>query len=222
MKKAILGKKLGMTQIFDNNGLVVPVTVVEAGPCFVSQIKTVENDGYSAVQLAFGDVREGLINKPMLGALKKAEISAKKYLKEFKLDNAQDYKLGDKIACDVFAEGDMVDVSGTSKGHGTSGTIAKWNFHRQKMSHGGGPIHRHVGSIGANTFPAKVFKGKKMAGRWGNEKVTVQNLKVVKVDVDRNILLIKGAIPGATKQDRKKGDLHNARCVGDSYRIFLE
>ena len=197
MKKAILGKKLGMTQIFDNNGLVVPVTVVEAGPCYVSQIKTVENDGYSAVQLAFGDVRESLINKPMLGALKKAEISAKKYLKEFKLDNAQDYKLGDKIACDVFAEGDMVDVTGTSKGHGFSGTIAKWNFHRHRMTHGNGPVHRHVGSIGANTFPAKVFKGKKMAGRWGNEKVTVQNLKVVKVDADRNILLIKGAIPGA-------------------------
>ena len=197
MKKAILGKKLGMTQIFDNNGLVVPVTVVEAGPCFVSQIKTVENDGYSAVQLAFEDVRESLINKPMLGALKKAEISAKKYLKEFKLDNASEYKLGDKIACDIFAEGDIVDVVGTSKGHGTSGTIAKWNFHRQKMSHGGGPIHRHVGSIGANTFPAKVFKGKKMAGRWGNEKVTVQNLKVVKVDAERNLLLIKGAIPGA-------------------------
>ena len=196
MKKAILGKKLGMTQIFDNNGLVVPVTVVEAGPCFVSQIKTVENDGYSAVQLAFGDVRESLINKPMLGALKKAEITAKKYLKEFKLDNASEYKLGDKIACDIFAEGDIVDVVGTSKGHGTSGTIAKWNFHRQKMSHGGGPIHRHVGSIGANTFPAKVFKGKKMAGRWGNEKVTVQNLKVVKVDAERNVLLIKGAIPG--------------------------
>ena len=197
MKKAILGKKLGMTQIFDNNGLVVPVTVVEAGPCYVSQVKTVENDGYSAVQLAFGDVRESLINKPMLGALKKAEISAKKYLKEFKLDNAQDYKLGDKIACDIFAEGDMVDVSGTSKGHGFSGTIAKWNFHRHRMTHGNGPVHRHVGSIGANTFPAKVFKGKKMAGRWGNEKVTVQNLKVVKVDADRNILLIKGAIPGA-------------------------
>jgi len=197
MKKAILGKKLGMTQIFDNNGLVVPVTVVEAGPCYVSQIKTVENDGYSAVQLAFGDVREQLLNKPMLGALKKAEISAKKYLKEFKLDNAQELKLGDKIACDIFAEGDMVDVTGTSKGHGFSGTIAKWNFHRHRMTHGNGPVHRHVGSIGANTFPAKVFKGKKMAGRWGNEKVTVQNLKVVKVDADRNILLIKGAIPGA-------------------------
>ena len=197
MKKAILGKKLGMTQIFDNNGLVVPVTVVEAGPCYVSQVKTVENDGYSAVQLAFGDVREQLLNKPMLGTLKKAEITAKKYLKEFKLDNASEYKLGDKIVCDIFAEGDMVDVSGTSKGHGFSGTIAKWNFHRHRMTHGNGPVHRHVGSIGANTFPAKVFKGKKMAGRWGNEKVTVQNLKVVKVDADRNILLIKGAIPGA-------------------------
>ncbi|MBE5758284.1 MAG: 50S ribosomal protein L3 [Clostridiales bacterium] len=197
MKKAILGKKLGMTQIFDNNGLVVPVTVVEAGPCFVSQVKTVENDGYSAVQLAFGDVRENLINKPLMGALKKAEVSAKKYLKEFKLDNASEFKLGDKITCEVFAEGDMVDVTGTSKGHGFSGTIAKWNFHRHRMTHGNGPVHRHVGSIGANTFPAKVFKGKKMAGRWGNEKVTVQNLKVVKVDAERNVILIKGAIPGA-------------------------
>ena len=197
MKKAILGKKLGMTQIFDNNGLVVPVTVVEAGPCFVSQVKTVDNDGYSAVQLAFGDVRENLINKPLMGTLKKAEVSAKKYLKEFKLDNASEYKLGDKITCEVFAEGDYVDVTGTSKGHGFSGTIAKWNFHRHRMSHGNGPVHSHVGSIGANTFPAKVFKGKKMAGRWGNEKVTVQNLKVVKIDAERNVMLIKGAIPGA-------------------------
>lgn len=196
MKKAILGKKLGMTQIFDNNGLVVPVTVVEAGPCYVSQIKTVENDGYSAVQLAFGDVRENLLSKPMLGQLKKADISAKKYLKEFKLDNASELKLGDKLTCEVFAEGDYVDVTGTSKGHGYSGTIAKYNFHRHRMTHGNGPVHRHVGSIGANTFPAKVFKGKKMAGRWGNEKVTVQNLKVVKVDAERNVLLIKGAIPG--------------------------
>ena len=197
MKKAILGKKLGMTQIFDNNGLVVPVTVVEAGPCYVSQIKTMSNDGYDAVQLAFGEVRENLINKPILGQLKKADITAKKYLKEFKLDNAESYKLGDKITCEVFAEGDVVDVTGTSKGHGFSGTIAKWNFHRHRMTHGNGPVHRHVGSIGANTFPAKVFKGKKMAGRWGNERVTVQNLKVVKVDAERNLLLVKGAIPGA-------------------------
>ena len=197
MKKAILGKKLGMTQIFDNNGLVVPVTVVEAGPCYVSQVKTKDNDGYSAVQMAYGDVREQLLNKPVLGQLKKAEITAKKFIKEFKLDNAEEYKLGDKITCDVFTEGEMVDVSGTSKGHGFSGTIAKWNFHRHRMTHGNGPVHRHVGSIGANTFPAKVFKGKKMAGRWGNEKVTVQNLKVVKVDAERNLILIKGAIPGA-------------------------
>ena len=197
MKKAILGKKLGMTQIFDNNGLVVPVTVVEAGPCYVSQVKTQQNDGYSAVQMAFDSVREQLLNKPMLGQLKKAEIPAQRVLKEFKLDDAENYKLGDKITCEVFAEGDVVDVVGTSKGHGTSGTIARWNFHRQKMSHGGGPIHRHVGSIGANTFPAKVFKGKKMAGRWGNERVTVQNLKVVKVDAERNLILVKGAIPGA-------------------------
>lgn len=197
MKKAILGKKLGMTQIFDNNGLVVPVTAIEAGPCFVSQIKTMQNDGYTAVQLAFDGVREQLINKPMLGQLKKADISAMRYLKEFKLDDAENYKLGDKVTCDVFAEGDVVDVTGTSKGHGFSGTIAKWNFHRHRMTHGNGPVHRHVGSIGANTFPAKVFKGKKMAGRWGNEKVTVQNLKVVKVDAERNLILVKGAIPGA-------------------------
>ena len=197
MKKAILGKKLGMTQIFDNNGLVVPVTAIEAGPCFVSQIKTMQNDGYKAVQLAFDNVREQLLNKPMLGQLKKAEISSMRYLREFKLDDAENYKLGDKITCDVFAEGDIVDVTGTSKGHGFSGTIAKWNFHRHRMTHGNGPVHRHVGSIGANTFPAKVFKGKKMAGRWGNEKVTVQNLKVVKVDAERNLILVKGAIPGA-------------------------
>jgi len=197
MKKAILGKKLGMTQIFDNNGLVVPVTVVEAGPCFVSQVKTKQNDGYSAVQMAFDNIREQLVNKPLLGQLKKAEIPAKRYLKEFKLDDAENYKLGDKITCEIFAEGDMVDVTGTSKGHGFSGTIAKWNFQRHRMSHGNGPVHRHVGSIGANTFPAKVFKGKKMAGRWGNERVTVQNLKVVKVDAERNLILVKGAIPGA-------------------------
>ena len=197
MKKAILGKKLGMTQIFDNNGLVVPVTAIEAGPCFVSQIKTEQNDGYSAVQIAFDNVREQLINKPMLSHLKKAEIPAMRYVREFKLDDAENYKLGDKITCDVFAEGDVVDVIGTSKGHGFSGTIAKWNFHRHRMTHGNGPVHRHVGSIGANTFPAKVFKGKKMAGRWGNERVTVQNLKVVKVDAERNLILVKGAIPGS-------------------------
>ncbi|MBQ4558006.1 MAG: 50S ribosomal protein L3 [Clostridia bacterium] len=194
MKKAILGKKLGMTQIFGSDGLVVPVTVVEAGPCYVTQVKTVKNDGYDAVQLAYGDVKESAISKPLLGQLTKAGVSAKKYLKEFKLEGT--YNLGDQINCDVFAEGDLVDVTGTSKGHGYTGTIKKWNFQRHRMTHGNGPVHRHVGSIGANTFPGKVFKGKKMAGRWGSETVTIQNLRVVKVDAERNILLIKGAIPG--------------------------
>lgn len=194
MKKAILGKKLGMTQIFSENGLVVPVTVVEAGPCYVTQVKTKDNDGYDAVQVAYGDTRENLVNRPRLGQFKKAEVAPKKYLKEFKLEG--EYKLGDTIKCDVFAEGDLVDVSGRTKGHGYSGTIKRWNFHRHRMTHGNGPVHRHVGSIGANTYPGKVFKGKKMSGRYGNEAVTIQNLKVVKVDIDRNILLIKGAIPG--------------------------
>lgn len=194
MKKAILGKKLGMTQIFSENGLVVPVTVVEAGPCYVTQVKTKDNDGYDAVQVAYSDTRESLVNRPRLGQFKKAEVTPKKYLKEFKLEG--EYKLGDTIKCDVFAEGDLVDVSGRTKGRGYTGTIKRWNFHRHRMTHGNGPVHRHVGSIGANTYPGKVFKGKKMAGRYGNEAVTIQNLKVVKVDIDRNILLIKGAIPG--------------------------
>lgn len=196
MKKAILGKKLGMTQIFDNNGLVVPVTVVEAGPCFVTQIKTVENDGYNAVQIAFGDAKENSVNKPLMGQFKKAEVAPKKFIKEFKLDDMSSLKLGDKISCDIFEEGDLVDVTGNTKGHGFSGTIKRWNFHRHRMTHGNGPVHRHVGSIGASTHQARVFKGKKMAGRYGNEQVTIQNLKVVRVDADRNALLIKGAIPG--------------------------
>ncbi len=194
MKKAILGKKLGMTQIFSDNGLVIPVTVIEAGPCYVTQVKTTTNDGYDAVQVAYGDTRENLLSRPVLGQFKKAEVSPKKYIKEFKLDG--EYKLGDTIKCDVFAEGDLVDVSGRTKGRGYTGTIKRWNFHRHRMTHGNGPVHRHVGSIGACTYPGKVFKGKKMAGRYGNENVTIQNLKVVKVDVDRNILLVKGAIPG--------------------------
>ncbi len=196
MKKAILGKKLGMTQIFDANGLVIPVTVVEAGPCFVTQVKTMENDGYSAVQIAFEDIKENLVNKPLMGQFKKAEVSAKRYVKEFKLDNAEEYKKGDKITCEIFAEGELVDVTGTSKGHGYSGAMKRWNFGGMRATHGTGPIHRHLGSIGSNTFPGKVFKGKKMAGRWGHETVTVQNLKVVKVDADRNVILVKGAIPG--------------------------
>lgn len=196
MKKAILGKKLGMTQIFDANGLVIPVTVVEAGPCFVTQVKTMENDGYSAVQVGFEDIKENLVNKPLMGQFKKAEVSAKRYVKEFKLDNAEEYKTGDKITCDIFSEGELVDVTGTSKGHGYSGAMKRWNFGGMRATHGTGPIHRHLGSIGSNTFPGKVFKGKKMAGRWGHETVTVQNLKIVKVDTDRNVILVKGAIPG--------------------------
>ena len=197
MKKAILGKKLGMTQMFSENGIVIPVTVVEAGPCFVTQVKTVEKDGYSAVQVAFGDTREKLLTKPELGVLKKAEVSAKKYLKEFKFENASEYAIGNKIDCTIFEEGDMVDVTGLTKGKGYAGTIKRWNFQRHRMSHGNGPVHRKPGSIGANSFPSKVFKGKKMSGRYGNEQVTIQNLQIIKVDADRNVLLIKGAVPGA-------------------------
>ena len=195
MKKALLGKKIGMTQIFSEKGLVVPVTVIEAGPCYVTQVKTTNNDGYNAVQLAYSDIREKLVNKPMLGQFKKANVQPKRFVKEFKLDG--DYQLGQEIRCDVFAEGDLVDVTGKTKGHGYSGVIKKWNFRRLRMSHGNGPVHRHPGSIGSNTYPGKVFKGKKMSGRYGNERVTIQNLQVVKVDLDRNILLVKGAIPGA-------------------------
>ncbi len=195
MKKALLGKKIGMTQIFSEKGLVIPVTVIEAGPCYVTQVKTANVDGYNAVQLAYSDIREKLVNKPMLGQFKKANVQPKRYVKEFKLDG--DYQLGQEIRCDVFAEGDLVDVTGKTKGHGYSGVIKKWNFGRLRMSHGNGPVHRHPGSIGSGTYPGKVFKGKKMSGRYGNERVTIQNLKVVKVDLDRNILLVKGAIPGA-------------------------
>lgn len=195
MKKALLGKKLGMTQIFSEKGLVIPVTVIEAGPCYVTQVKTLKTDGYDAVQLAYSDIREQLVNKPALGQFKKANVTPKRFLKEFKLDG--EYQLGQEIRCDVFAEGELVDVSGKTKGHGYTGVIKKWNFGRMRMSHGNGPVHRHSGSIGSNTYPGKVFKGKKMSGRYGNENVTIQNLQVVKVDLERNILLVKGAIPGA-------------------------
>ena len=207
MKKAILGKKLGMTQIFSSDGLVVPVTVIEAGPCYVTQVKTKENDGYNAVQLAFGETKEKLVNKPLLGQFKKAQVPAKKSLKEFKLENSQMLKLGDKITCDIFEEGELVDVIGLTKGHGFTGTIKKYNFGRHRMSHGGGPIHRHVGSIGSSATPSRVYKGRKMAGRYGNEKVNILNLKVVQVDADRNILLIKGAVPG------NKGSLVSIRSA---------
>ena len=196
MKKAILGKKLGMTQIFSANGLVVPVTVVEAGPCSVLQVKNKEKDGYDAIVVGFEDKRENLVNKPLLGQFKKANVTPKRYIKEFKLDGDTTYNVGDVINVSVFNEEDVVDVVGTSRGHGYSGVIKKWNFRRHRMTHGNGPNHRAPGSIGANTFPAKVFKGKKMSGRYGHERVTVQNLTVVKVDTERNVLLIKGAVPG--------------------------
>ncbi len=192
---AILGKKVGMSQIFTSTGLVIPVTVVEAGPCYVSQKKTVEKDGYNAVQLAFVDVKPSRITKPELGHLKKANITPKKYLKEFDIDGAG-LEIGAEIKCDVFKAGDVVDVTGTTKGRGFTGAIQRWNQSRGPMSHGSG-YHRGVGSMGSSADPSHVFKNKKMAGQYGNERVTIQNLEIAKVDVERNLLLIKGAIPGA-------------------------
>lgn len=196
MKKAIIGRKLGMSQIFSADGSVIPVTFIEAGPCYVTQVKNKENDGYEAVQMAFGDIKEKNVNKPQAGIYKKAGVQAKRVLKEFKLDNSADFKLGQEIKCDLFAEGDKVDVSGVTKGHGFSGVIKRWNAHRLKMTHGTGPVHREVGSMGANSSPSRVFKNKKMPGQYGHENVTIQNLTVVRVDADRNLILVKGAIPG--------------------------
>ena len=195
MQKGIVGKKLGMTQLFDANGKVVPVTVIEAGPCVVSQKKTVENDGYEAIQVGFGDMKASKVNKPMKGHFAKADAAPKKVIREFRLENINDYNVGDIIKADVFAEGDKVDVTGTSKGKGYAGVIKRWNFGRLKESHGTGPVHRHGGSLGV-IDPARVFKGKKMAGHLGAERVTVQNLDVVKIDAENNIIAVKGAIPG--------------------------
>lgn len=197
MKKALIAKKIGMTQIFTEEGAVIPVTVVEAGPCAVVQIKTVEKDGYSAVQFGFGEIKLSKTNKPMQGHFKKADVAPKKYLREFKLDDIDSLNTGDIVKADVFEVGDIVDVSGTSKGKGTAGTIKRWNFSRLKESHGTGPNARHAGSLGACSSPSRVFKGKKMAGHLGAEKVTVQNLSVAKVDAENNLIAIKGAIPGA-------------------------
>ena len=197
MNKAIIGKKLGMTQVFLADGTMVPVTVVQAGPCTVVQKKTVENDGYSAVQLGFEEVAERKLNKPELGHLKKANAASLKHLKEFKLDNAASLEVGATIGCDIFAEGDFVDVTGTTKGHGFSGVIKRWNQRRLKETHGVGPVHREVGSMGANSTPSRVLPGKHMPGQYGVEQVTVLNLSVVKVDAEKGVLLIKGAIPGA-------------------------
>ena len=196
MKKAILGKKLGMTQVFDLDGKVTPVTVILAGPCTVVQKKTVDKDGYDAVVVGFGEAKEKSKNKPELGLFKKANVEVKKYLKEFKLDNFAELQVGSEIKCNVFAEGDLVDVTGTTKGHGFSGTIKRWNAHRLKMTHGTGPVHREVGSLSANSTPSRVFKNHHMPGQYGNEQVTKQNLKVVKVDEERNLILVKGSVPG--------------------------
>ena len=196
MEKAIIGKKVGMTQIFDEAGKVIPVTVIEAGPCTVVQKKTEEKDGYSAVQLGYGDVAEKKLTKPELGHLKKAGVSPKKVLKEFKLDGAADMNVGDEVKVDVFAEGDRVDVTGISKGHGYQGVIKRHGAARLKESHGTGPVHRHAGSMGSSTDPSRIFKGKIGAGQMGNEQVTVLNLDVIKVDTELGIIAVRGAIPG--------------------------
>lgn len=199
MNKAIIGRKLGMTQLFSKDGKVIPVTVIEAGPCPVVQIKTVERDGYSAVKLGFGQVDEKKLSKPQAGLFKKTGVAAQKVLKEFRLDDASALQVGSVVTCETFAEGDKIDVSGVTKGHGFTGVIKRWNNHRLKETHGVGPVHREVGSMGANSSPSRVFKGKKMPGQYGHENVTVLNLEVVKVDKERNAILVKGAVPGPVK-----------------------
>ena len=196
MKKGILGKKIGMTQIFDEIGNVIPVTVIQAGPCVVAQKKTVETDGYDAVQLGFDDVKEKHLNKPEKGHFEKSGVAFKKHLKEFRLDDVSAINAGDVITVDTFAAGDKVDVTGITKGRGYTGVIKRWNHHHLRMTHGTGPIHRQPGSMGV-IDPARIFKNKKMAGQYGNEQVTVLNLKVVKIDSEKNLIAIKGAIPGA-------------------------
>lgn len=198
MKKGILGKKLGMTQIFDENGKVVPVTVIEAGPCVVVQKKTVEKDGYDAVQVAYADVREKLLNKPKKGHFTKAGVAFKKFIREFRLEDIEGYEIGQEIKADVFEVGEKVDVSGVSKGKGFQGTIKRWNAHRGPMSHGS-KFHRAVGSMGASSDPSRTFKSKRMPGHMGNVNTTVLNLQIAKVMPEKNIILIKGGVPGPNK-----------------------
>lgn len=195
MKKAILGKKLGMTQLFNEDGVMIPVTVIEAGPCVVVQKKTTETDGYEAIQVGFDDKAERKMNKPMKGHFDKAKVAYKKNLKEFRLDDISSFNVGDVIKSDIFAAGEMVDVTGTSKGHGYAGTVKRWGTHRGPMSHGSG-YHRGVGSMGACSDPSRVYKGKKLPGHYGNVKKTIQNLYVAKVDGERNLILVKGGVPG--------------------------
>lgn len=196
MQKGIIGRKIGMTQIFDEDGKVVPVTVIEAGPCVVTQKKTVETDGYDAVQVGFGEVKITRVSKPMKGHFEKSDVAPKKVLKEFRLSDVNSVNVGDIIKADVFAAGDKVDVIGTSKGHGTAGAIKRWNFGRLRESHGTGPVARHAGSLGSTSSPSRVFKGKKMPGHYGVDRVTVQNLDVAKVDPENNVIAIRGAVPG--------------------------
>lgn len=197
MKKGIIGKKIGMTQIFDEIGNVIPVTVIEAGPCVVAQKKTAENDGYDAVQLGFMDVKEKHLTKAEKGHFAKANVAPKKHLKEFRLDDCSGINVGDIISVDTFAAGDKVDVTGITKGRGYTGAVKRWGHHILRMTHGTGPIHRQVGSMGANSTPSRVYKNKKMAGQYGSEQVTVLNLNVVKIDAEKNLIAVKGAIPGA-------------------------
>ena len=209
MQKGIIGKKMGMTQIFDENGKVVPVTVVEAGPCTVVQKKTVESDGYVAVQLGYGDISAKKVSKPAKGHFDKADVAPKRTLREFRLDDISAINVGDILKADVFAVGDRIDVVGTSKGKGYAGAIKRWNQHRLRESHGTGPVARHAGSMGSCSTPSRVFKGKRLPGHLGAERVTIQNLTVVKVDAENNLIAIKGAIPGP------KGSVV---CISDSVK----
>jgi large subunit ribosomal protein L3 len=197
MKKGIIGRKLGMTQIFNEDGSVIPVTVIEAGPCPITQKKTADTDGYEAVQLSFEDIREKLVSKPAAGHFKKAGVPAKRHLKEFRLEDISGLNVGDVIAADTFAAGEKVDITGITKGRGYTGAVKRWGHHILKMTHGTGPVHREVGSMGACSSPSRVYKNKKMAGQYGNEQVTVLNLEVIKVDASANLVAVKGAVPGA-------------------------
>ena len=196
MKKGIIGKKLGMTQIFDEKGNVIPVTLIEAGPCVVAQKKTVENDGYAAIQLAYEDAKEKHLTKAELGHFKKTGVSPKKHLKEFRLDDTSAYEAGSVVTVDTFAQGEKVDITGITKGRGYTGAIKRWNLHKLRMTHGVGPVHRQSGSMGV-IDPARIFKNKKMAGQYGNEQVTILNLVAVKIDAEKNLIAVKGAVPGA-------------------------
>lgn len=209
MQKCIVGKKIGMTQLFDENGKIIPVTVIEAGPCVVVQKKTTENDGYEAVQIGFGEISDKGVNKPMKGHFAKADVANKRTLREFRLADCSSLNVGDIIKADTFTSGDAIDVVGTSKGKGYAGTIKRYHFHRLKMTHGTGPVARHQGSLGACSDPSRVMKGKKLPGHMGAVRVTVQNLQVVKVDVENNLIAIRGAVPGA------KGGLV---CIVDSVK----